>query len=148
MIVFDLQCECGLQFEGWFDSRADFERQSRCSKIICPQCGNAKITKLYSSFSLPRHRDSQDIPSRQQISGEEQQISAFFKKVGEYVERHFEDVGPKLAEESLKMHYGVTDQRNIRGVATESEEKMLESEGIELLKIPVLRDPTKDPKVN
>jgi hypothetical protein len=55
-----------------------------------------------------------------------------------FVEENFEDVGVDLAKESLKIHYGVSEPRNIRGVTTESEEKKLQEEGISLLKIPML----------
>jgi len=57
----------------------------------------------------------------------------------EFVEKNFEDVGTNLATESLKIHYGVSKERNIRGVTTSEEDKMLHDEGIELLKIPMLK---------
>jgi hypothetical protein len=40
------------------------------------------------------------------------------------------------------MHYGVSDPRNIRGVSTDQEEKVLKEEGIDILKIPVPSDKT------
>lgn len=59
--------------------------------------------------------------------------------LSEYVLAHFEDVGTRLAEESLRIHYGIEEPRNLRGVATEEEEDILRKEGIELLKMPLLR---------
>jgi len=44
------------------------------------------------------------------------------------------------------MHYGVSEPRNIRGVATEEEEKMLKDEGVEFFKIPII--PKKEEKGN
>ena len=38
-----------------------------------------------------------------------------------FVAENFEDVGTDLAKESLKIHYGISEPRNIRGVTTESE---------------------------
>ena len=35
------------------------------------------------------------------------------------------------------MHYGVTESRNIRGVSTKEEEKLLSKEGVQFFKIPV-----------
>ena len=63
------------------------------------------------------------------------------------MEKNFDNVGPKLATETLKMHYGVIEPRNIRGVATESEEKILSEEGIKLLKIPMIKKRS-DSKLN
>ena len=65
------------------------------------------------------------------------------KTVQKFVEKNFEDVGSKLASESLKIHYGVEEARNIRGVVTEEEEKILEGEGIELLKVPIVSEDDK-----
>ena len=57
-----------------------------------------------------------------------------------YVKKNFEDVGAKFAEEALKIHYGAEKPRNIRGVTTEQEERMLEEEGIKLTKIPLVSE--------
>jgi hypothetical protein len=78
---------------------------------------------------------------------DQQNMVRFLRSVQEFVDKNFEDVGAKLAEESLKIHYGVANPRNIRGVATTDEERLLQDEGIELLKIPWLKKPT-DPKLN
>ena len=59
------------------------------------------------------------------------------RSLQEYVVSNYEDVGSKLAEESLKIHYGLEEPRNIRGSSTEEEEKVLKKEGIEILKIPL-----------
>jgi hypothetical protein len=37
MIVFDLACECGLIFEGWFSDRADFACQDNLGLLVCPR---------------------------------------------------------------------------------------------------------------
>ncbi len=58
------------------------------------------------------------------------------KTLQKFVEENFEDVGTELATESLKIHYGVAEARNIRGVTTDLEEKKLKEEGIAILKIP------------
>jgi hypothetical protein len=50
------------------------------------------------------------------------------------VERHFEDVGDRFAEVAVKMHQGL--ERNIRGMATQSEEEYLAAEGIPVMKVP------------
>lgn len=54
------------------------------------------------------------------------------------VETHCEDVGHRLAQEALKIRYGGAEPRHLRGHATPEEEQVLEREGIELLKLPVL----------
>ena len=72
----------------------------------------------------------------------------FLKKVGkeivDFVEKNFDDVGCDFAKEALKIHYGVEEPRNIRGVSTKEEEKMLKEEGIDFLKIPMPAPPDTD----
>jgi hypothetical protein len=63
-----------------------------------------------------------------------------------YINREFEDLGSDFAKEALKIHYGVSKERNIRGSATESEENLLKQEGVQFFKIP--RTKTDDDKKN
>jgi len=65
--------------------------------------------------------------------------ATLLKKFYEYIEKNFEEVGPDFAKEALKMHYGVTEKRNIRGTSTEDEEKLLREEGVEFHKIPYVK---------
>ena len=139
MIVFDLACGCGYTFEGWFQDRQDFDNQQTASFLVCPECGSREIRKILS-------------PIRAQSSGREggmalhmnageskssTDAAEVLETLQDFVEKNFEDVGTELATESLKMHYGVSEPRNIRGVTTELEEKKLKEEGINILKIPM-----------
>ena len=147
MIVFDLICACGFPFEGWFKDRDDYEMQLKLGALQCPECGNEQVHKVLSPVAVrktslvsaaspkPVSPDSHPIDS---VSGEAEVGRKILEKLQKYVEKNFEDVGPKLAEESLKMHYGVSKQRNIRGTTSEEQEKVLKKEGIELLKIPMI----------
>jgi len=149
MIVFDLKCICGSQFEGWFESRTDFDNQNNDGLISCPRCGSDEIHKILSPVAIhsrPSHPET-PAPTTEVPDITPEMALKFLRSVQDFVEKNFEDVGPKLPEESLKIHYGVIEPRNIRGVATADEEKMLLEEGIELLKIPLVKKST-DPKLN
>ena len=63
------------------------------------------------------------------------------REVVNYIQEHFEDVGPRFATEALKIHYGVAEKRDIRGSATTEEENTLKQEGVDFIKMPV---PDKD----
>ena len=145
MIIFDLSCLCGYQFEAWFQGHDDYEKQKESGMLQCPDCAGTDVHKVLSPVAV---RCSSPIVSKSptgEIDGAK--ALAFLKGLKKYVETNFEDVGVKLADEALKIHYGTKEARNIRGVATSSEEKMLAEEGVELLKIPVLADDSDD-KVN
>jgi len=151
MIIFDLQCTCGCQFEGWFAGRSDFDRQICTGQITCPHCGGREgIRKILSPVTVCTGPAQKEVAptvkkAQQQITPE--MTLQVLRSVQEYVENNFENVGARLATESLKIHYGVEKQRNIRGVVTADEEKMLRDEGIELLKIPLVKK-SSDPELN
>ena len=139
MIVFDLACSCGCIFEGWFHDRRHFEEQQRASFLQCPRCGGSEIRKILSPIRFQSAGAEGESPEKKgattSVSAEDAAMALTILQ--KFVEENFADVGADLAKEALKMHYGVVEQRNIRGVATEHEEKKLQEEGIDLLKIPI-----------
>jgi hypothetical protein len=147
MIVFDLACVCGYTFEGWFQDRSDFENQQTASFIVCPECGSRDIRKILSPirFQYSRIDENSLLNEDSSVAVSAEDAEEALKILQRYVEENFEDVGADLATESLKIHYGVSEPRNIRGVTTESEEKKLKEEGINLIKIPM---PGKSKKTN
>jgi hypothetical protein len=54
MIVFNLQCDFGHRFEGWFASHASFEDQLRRGLVECPVCESRHIEKLLSAPRINR----------------------------------------------------------------------------------------------
>lgn len=63
-------------------------------------------------------------------------------RINKYISAHFEDVGSGFAEEARKMHYGETDERNIRGTTTLDEAHDLYEEGIDIF--PIMPSDDKD----
>ena len=46
MIVFALNCKnCNFQFEGWFESSAEYTKQNKKNLIQCPSCESNQISK-------------------------------------------------------------------------------------------------------
>lgn len=127
MITFDLQCAVGHSFEGWFEDADDLEQQLREQKVLCPICDSSEVHRVPSTFAIGGRRRSE--PDHQMAA---QMLGRAFHK---YLKENFENVGAKFADEALKMHYGVGNPRNIRGVSTPQEEEMLRKEGIKFAKI-------------
>jgi hypothetical protein len=50
--VFDLQCEHGHLFEGWFGSHEDYDSQQSRGMLTCPMCQSATIEKRLSAPRL------------------------------------------------------------------------------------------------
>ena len=66
MIVFDLQCDKGHAFEGWFEDSQAFNKQKKKGLITCPSCNSTTVSKLPSTFAI---KGSQSLtgPMDQQI---------------------------------------------------------------------------------
>ena len=147
MIVFELACVCGYTFEGWFQDRSDFKNQQTASFLVCPQCGGREIRKILSPIRFQSSGSADDLPLTMRSPDSVSPVDAekALETLQKFVAENFEDVGTDLAKEALKIHYGVSEPRNIRGITTESEEEKLKEEGISLLKIPM---PVKSVKTN
>jgi len=57
----------------------------------------------------------------------------------QYIDKNFEDVGDKFAEIAIKIHYGDEEKRNIKGTTTPQEEENLKEEGVQFIKMPLLK---------
>jgi len=142
MIVFDLQCINGHVFEGWFYDGEAYEEQQKKSLISCPLCNNTSVFKIPSTFGIKSSSQSSagyEVEPRNQqkdLSEKQKEIELLAKEVINYIDKNFENVGCDFAKEALKIHYGVTESRNIKGTTTLSEEKVLKDEGIEFFKFP------------
>jgi len=60
------------------------------------------------------------------------------KKLVEYVRANYEDVGARFPEEARRIHYGESDPRNIRGVASVKDVGELLEEGIVVAPVPAV----------
>lgn len=138
MIVYDLQCRNGHRFEGWFDDGDAYESQKKNNLIACPVCEDVYISRLPSAFAI-----KSNLPSIEK-KDPSMDLEAMRRSVNEYFEKNFDDVGCNFAAEALKIHYGVSEKKNIRGTSTKEEEKLLEKEGIPYFKVPLPTPPDSD----
>ena len=131
MIAFDLLCANGHTFEGWFDNLESFEKQDSENMIICPLCESTEIKKILSPVAMK---------SSSRSSQKNNDLPIDYQKLAvemlNYIQNEFEDIGPDFTREALKIHYGASEARNIRGTATKDEEQILEEEGVPFVKFP------------
>lgn len=133
MIAFDLTCSQDHRFEGWFDSAEDFESQKARGLVSCPLCEDLEINRILSPVRSLKAGGFDDAQTALSAQG----IRELVKHIQGYVRDNFEDVGVDFAKEALKIHYGASPRRSIRGVSTEPEEEMMREEGIEFVKLPL-----------
>lgn len=130
MIAFDLKCSNNHNFEGWFKDLESFNEQHSKGMVVCPFCKNTNITRVLSPVAIKSNQ------SEGKPENVEHNYEALSKSIMDYIANNFDDVGTDFAKEALKMHYGVTKNRNIKGSATTGEEEILKEEGIKFFKIP------------
>ena len=144
MIAFDLSCSNGHVFEGWFDDCATFESQLSLGMVTCPVCQDENVVRVPSRFAIGSGNE-QPRPAADPAALARAQVEVL-RKMSSFVRNNFDNVGASFATEALKIHYGASEPRNIRGVSTPAEEKMLEEEGVSFLKMPIVGE--KDPETS
>jgi hypothetical protein len=143
MKVLNLQCAHAHAFEGWFASEDDFQGQLARGLVECPLCGDAAIVKLPSAPRLnlgatePAPAPAASQPKQEVMSAPSAQLQAAWMQLVKQVMANTEDVGERFADEARKIHYGETEERGIRGQASQEETQALLEEGIGVLPLPI-----------
>ncbi|HEX9466299.1 MAG TPA: DUF1178 family protein [Alphaproteobacteria bacterium] len=165
MIVFDLKCRNGHQFEAWFNSASNFERLRKGGHVACAICGTSRVEK---ALVAPRITTSKkkaakaepkaaaadsapgaDAPAKAPagLSGPGRyatdpaaaKAADLMKQLSELrvqIEKNCDYVGKRFPEEARKIHYGESPKRSIYGEASDGEARQLADEGIEFSRIP------------
>ena len=130
MILFDLRCKDGHAFEAWFRDSAAYEDQAAVGDLACPVCGSVEVSKALMAPA---------VNSRPKIdAAQAAEAMRLWRRVQNHIEKNFDHVGPRFAEEARKIHHGEAEKRSIYGEATRTEAKELRDEGIEVNQIPWL----------
>jgi hypothetical protein len=140
--VFNLQCNDGHAFEGWFRSAGDFEQQRACGRLQCPACGSTQVTKGLSAARLNLSGAAQE--KQPAAMPTPQQMQALFLRMAREIAARTEDVGERFAEEARRIHYREAPERGIRGLTSKQEAQELEDEGINVMPLPfaqLLKEP-------
>ena len=143
MIVYDLVCSNEHEFESWFQDSAAYDKLRKARKVVCPICGDAKISKALMAPAVTGAKKKGDTNKAISADAAQQmgQYMAAIKELRQQVEQNCDYVGDKFPEEARKIHYGETEKRNIYGEASESDAEALSEEGIEFNRIPWAPDP-------
>jgi len=144
MIVFDLSCEEGHRFEGWFGSSDDFAAQQAQGLVACPHCGSPDVAKAPMAPAVPRKGNQLAVApreSRQALASGPMppEVVAALQQLAEAQARALSNskwVGDAFAEQSRAMHYGERDSETIHGQASPDEARALFEEGIPVSPLP------------
>lgn len=133
MIIYDLKCSTGHEFEGWFANPEDYQRQRDEHMLACPMCGDEAVKKMPTASKIntsPAKMPASELMDVTETMQQPDVAREFLGKLHEYVDQNYDDVGAHFPEEARKIHYGETKGRNIRGLATADEVQQLHEEGV------------------
>lgn len=142
MIVFDLACDAGHRFEGWFASSDDFAGQQARGLVTCPECGSAQVAKAPMAPAVPRKANqlAEARPQQAMVSAplppEAVEVLTKLAALQKEALKQSRWVGKDFAEQSRAMHYGERDVETIHGQATLDEARDLLEEGIAVMPLP------------
>jgi hypothetical protein len=164
MIHYQLCCESGHEFDGWFKDSNNFDRQVKRGLVNCPVCGSDEIRRALMAPGIrkkgggaapvieadPALRAAGGpaagaSPARPPAPGNQSaggvmpdQVRAALLKLRAEVEKNCDYVGPEFANEARRIHNGEAPPRGIYGESTEAEVEALEDDGIGVAQIPWL----------
>ena len=152
MIVYDLSCDGGHRFEGWFGSSEDYAEQRELGLVACPQCGSGAVDKAPMAPAVPRksNRLAAAQPQSKQAMTRgpmPPEVAAALQNLAEAQARALKDsrwVGDRFAEQSRAMHYGERPPETIHGQATPDEAAALFEEGVPVAPLPFPVAPPED----
>ncbi|MGO3741917.1 DUF1178 family protein [Kerstersia sp.] len=136
--VFDLECDQGHVFEGWFRSHEDYAAQQAQGMVQCPACQSTAVSRRLSAPSVhtAKRTGAAAAPAVSSEQAEQQRVvREVFAKVREHL-RQVENVGDDFVSEARRIHAGEAAERPIRGTATAAERRELAEEGIDALAVP------------
>jgi hypothetical protein len=135
MIVFELQCGARHRFEGWFSSADEFDGQRAAGQVSCPVCGDQGIDRVPAA----RIRRGREEPPAAAAKPQPQARRITPEMVAAFVDHalaNSEDVGERFPQEARSIHYGESQKRAVRGVASPQETAELLDEGIPVMPLP------------
>lgn len=150
MIHYNVRCQHGHEFDGWFKDSAGFDKLAKRGLVECPTCGDTKVARALMAPAVATREVAprQEIlppapppaPPTQQMAMTggpvPAQVRAVLQRIRAEVEKNCDYVGPDFAEEARKIHHGESEQRGIYGETTPEQAEALKDEGIEFSRIP------------
>ena len=139
MIRYDLICDKGHEFDGWFRDSDAFEKQVKRKLVACSHCGSENIEKQLMAPGIPAKSNTKSTTMvTGAVDSRTQMLMQMMREVRKNVEENSEYVGDKFADQARKMHYSEIEKRGIYGEAKPEEAKALIEEGIEVHPLPRL----------
>lgn len=156
MFIVDLACHAGHAFEGWYESADEYRALFANGDITCPLCESHEVRRIPSASRIStattrgEKTGGSAVPMRSQDDASSSTPAApqgpgalplpvqkALSKVLDHVRRTHEYVGDAFAERAIQMHRGEEALKPIHGHATTDDERRMQEEGVEFMKLPI-----------
>lgn len=157
MKVFNLQCDTGHRFEGWFASVEACDDQQHKGLLQCPVCESQAVRRMPTAARLSMGTglvaqgeeavQSTAVATKGASSALSPDQIALRNKIiamAQSLAEKADYVGRDFPEEARRMHYQEAPERPIVGEATPQEASALLEEGISVVPLPLAVVPKKD----
>lgn len=148
MILYRLSCDCGHEFETWFQSGRAFDLIAAEGNLTCPMCGGSKVQKALMAARISKGGgapaaavgcEAENRPaSNVSLASAHAELIAAVRRLRQEVKEKADYVGSRFADEARKIDAGDAPDRGIYGEATASEARALIDDGIAILPLPRL----------
>lgn len=149
MIIYELQCQSGHQFEGWFPNAQAFEKQLQHGLVSCTVCGISDVRRIPAGghsigIKMASHSAQQsEKKSSPTTKQSDQQVVltdpvTLAKAAYHFVKKYCKDVGSQFAEKAIAIQRGEAPPEPISGTASASDIKRLNEEDVAYTLLPKL----------
>lgn len=155
MVIYDLICESGHTFEGWFKNPEDVLDQQQAGFLCCPVCDSVNVSKKLTASKLTKKSNCStqlqvsepsstptvavNVDGNQQAASTPENFNKLQSMLGEvhsFISKNFKDVGNRFTEQAISIHKGDMEKKNIRGTATKEQIKEMAEEGVQAVPLP------------
>jgi hypothetical protein len=146
VIRYSLACAAGHDFDSWFRSSADYDKQRAKALVACPACGSTAIEKRIMAPALARtdkgparkDKSREDLAPVAMMSPQEKEFRKKLRELREHVTKNADYVGDRFPQLARQMHEEEIEKRSIYGEAKPAEVRALLEEGVEVQPLPIL----------
>lgn len=148
MVIYELKCQFGHGFEGWFKDSAAFEDQKKTGLVQCAMCGTENVDIVPSGCHVGRKSkvvaktvSSKSVESTKKLPSKESDHVdpvILLKSVHKLIKDNFKDVGKKFTDKAIQIQKGEAEAEPIYGTVTQDDRERLDEEGVSYLPLPKL----------
>jgi hypothetical protein len=122
MIRYDLVCEKGHEFDGWFRDSDTYDKQAKRGLVSCTHCGTAKIQKQIMAPGIPsKSNKKSDAPVRMTAGPVDPRAAAMMQMMRDYRKKRPPPLSKKASKSTLFRccrRMGIDDLKLVVRIAT------------------------------